>query len=140
MLSNRKLKENNNILLFDGVCNLCNSSVKFVIKHDKKKTIRFASLQSKKGEELLQSHQVYQNSLNSFVYLRNNVMLLKSTAALYLAKDLAGLWKLFFAFIIIPRPIRDYVYSIIANNRYRWFGKSESCMIPSADFKDRFLV
>ncbi len=111
-----------------------------MIKHDKKKRIRFASLQSKKGEELLQSHQVSQNYLNSFVYLRNNVILLKSTAALYLAKDLAGFWKLLFVFIIIPKPIRDFVYSIIANNRYKWFGKSESCMIPLVDFKDRFLV
>ena len=140
MLSNKKLKEISSILLFDGVCNLCNSSVKFVIKHDKKKKIKFASLQSKKGEELLQSHQVSQSYLNSFVYLRNNMILLKSTAALYLAKDLAGFWKLLFAFIIIPRPIRDFVYSIIASNRYKWFGKSESCMIPSADIKDRFLV
>jgi len=131
--------ENSNILLFDGVCNLCNASVIFVIKHDQQKVIKFASLQSKKGKELLQFHQVDQNYLSSFVYLRNNVTLLKSTAALYLAKDLGGLWKLFFAFIIIPKPIRDVVYSIIANNRYRWFGKSESCMIPSADFKDRFL-
>jgi predicted DCC family thiol-disulfide oxidoreductase YuxK len=134
------MKENSNILLFDGVCNLCNASVIFVIKHDQQKVIKFASLQSNKGKELLASHQFSQNSLNSFVYLRNNAILLKSTAALYLAKDLAGLWQLFFAFIIIPRPIRDFVYSIIANNRYRWFGKSESCMIPSEDFKDRFLM
>lgn len=111
-----------------------------MLKHDKRKIIKFASLQSKKGEELLQFHKISQRSINSFIYLREDKIMLKSTAALYLAKDLAGLCKLFFVFIIVPRPIRDFVYSIIAKNRYKWFGKSDSCMIPSADFKDRFLV
>jgi predicted DCC family thiol-disulfide oxidoreductase YuxK len=140
LLFNTKLKETRNILLFDGVCNLCNSAVQFVLKRDKKQTIQFASLQSKAGENLLEYHHLSQSSMNSFVYIRRNKPMLKSTAALYLAKDLGGIMGLLFVFIIIPKPIRDFVYSIIANNRYKWFGKQATCMIPSIDLKDRFLM
>jgi predicted DCC family thiol-disulfide oxidoreductase YuxK len=133
------LTENSNILLFDGVCNLCNKAVQFVIKHDKKSLIKFASLQSDFGQKILLEHNLPLNYLNSFIYLKNNKHYLKSTAALYLLNDLGGGWQLFFCFMIVPKFIRDFVYSIVAKNRYKWFGKNNECMILNEDLQRRFI-
>ncbi|MEM6734843.1 MAG: DCC1-like thiol-disulfide oxidoreductase family protein [Bacteroidota bacterium] len=127
------------ILFFDGVCNLCNDSVKFVIRHDKNDFFRFASLQSHTAKELLPEHLTKENDLQGIVLLKNRELYEKSTAALLVAKKLSGLWPILYVFIIIPKPIRDKIYDFIARNRYRWFGKKDQCMIPSPEMKLRFI-
>ena len=130
---------NNPVILFDGVCNLCNRSVQFVIRHDRMKQFRFASLQSKTGVELLEKFGLAANDLNSFVLIDGNRAFTRSRAALEMVKKVGGGWKLFYSLIILPKILRDGVYNWVSRNRYRWFGKREACMIPSADLKDRFL-
>lgn len=130
---------NHPVILFDGVCNLCNGSVQYVIKHDKQGLFRFASLQSDGGQKLLQQYQLPQNDFTSFVLLENNEVYTRSTAALKVARKLSGFVKLLYGFIIVPAFIRDAVYNFIAKNRYKWFGKQESCMIPTPELKERFL-
>ena len=130
---------NNPVILFDGVCNLCNRSVQFVIRHDRMKQFRFASLQSKTGVELLEKYGLTANDLNSFVLIDGNRAFTRSRAALEMVRKLGGEWKLFYSLIILPKILRDGVYNWVSRNRYRWFGKREACMIPSADLKDRFL-
>lgn len=127
------------IILFDGVCNLCNSSVQFVIKHDKDKKFMFASLQSTAGQLLLKQFDLPLQDFNSFILIENEKVFLKSTAALMVAKQLKGAVKLLYGFIIVPTFIRNGAYNFIAKNRYKWFGKKESCILPTAELKARFL-
>lgn len=127
------------VVFFDGVCNLCNSSVQFIIKRDKKKQFYFASLQGEAGQALLKKFNLSTSHFNSFILVQDEQVYTKSTAVLKLLKLLGGWWKLLYAFIIIPPFIRDGVYSFIAVNRYRWFGKRESCMLPTTELKSRFL-
>lgn len=127
------------IILFDGVCNLCNSSVQFVIKQDKDAKFKFASLQSESGQALLQKFNLPLNQFNSFIYIRGDKAIQRSAGALNVLKDLGGFWKLFYGFIIVPPFIRDFVYDYIAKKRYRFFGKRDFCMIPTPDLKKRFL-
>ena len=131
--------QENPIILFDGVCNLCNSSVQFVIRHDKQKLFRFASLQSEAGQALLKEYHLPETTFNSFVFIKNGKPFLKSTAALMVAKELTGIVKIMYLFIIVPSFIRNAVYNVIAKNRYKWFGKQETCMLPTADLQSRFL-
>lgn len=128
----------NPVILFDGVCNLCNSSVQFVIKHDPKKKFRFASIQGDYGQQVLKQFHLPPDSLNSFILLEDNQIYTHSTGALKVAKQLSGAWPLLYVFIIIPPFIRNVVYQFIANNRYKWFGKKESCAIPSPELKALF--
>jgi len=133
---------NNNkkhILLFDGVCNLCNGIVQFTIKRDPKGKFKFASLQSESGQLLLKQFGLPTNDFNSFVFINGDNYFLKSSAGLHVLKELGGVWKVFYIFIIIPRPLRDFVYSIIAKTRYKIFGKLDTCMIPTPELKQRFL-
>jgi predicted DCC family thiol-disulfide oxidoreductase YuxK len=127
------------VILFDGVCNLCNASVQFVIKHDKKRLFRFASLQLPFGAAILKEHNLPADTFNSFILLSDNKIYARSTAALLVAKKLNGIVKLLYAFIIVPKFIRDVVYNIIAKNRYKWFGKQESCWVPTPELKELFL-
>lgn len=127
------------VVLFDGVCNLCNASVQFIIRHDEQAKFRFASLDSEPANALLKGHSFAEKDLDSVVYLRGEKALVRSSAALYIAKDLGGVWSLFSIFLIVPRPVRDLVYDLIAKYRYRWFGKRDSCMMPSPELKARFL-
>ncbi len=127
------------VILFDGVCNFCNSSVQFVIKRDPNQQFRFASLQSQYGQQVLAQHQLPQNEFNSFIFIENGEIYTKSTAALRVAKQLSGLWPMLYGFIIIPSFIRDAVYNFIAKNRYRWFGKREACMLPTPQQRQLFL-
>ncbi|HLD52509.1 MAG TPA: thiol-disulfide oxidoreductase DCC family protein [Sediminibacterium sp.] len=128
----------NPVILFDGVCNLCNSSVQFVIKHDPKRQFRFASIQGDYGQQVLKQFHLPPDSLNSFILLKDNQIYTHSTGALKVAKQLSGAWPLLYVFIIIPPFIRNAVYQFIANNRYKWFGKKESCAIPSPELKSLF--
>jgi predicted DCC family thiol-disulfide oxidoreductase YuxK len=127
------------IILFDGVCNFCNGSVQFIIKRDQNKYFKFASLQSEVGAKLLMEYGV-NSSLDSFVLIEDGKLYTKSEAALLVCRSLNGLWKWGYAFRIIPLPIRNWIYEMIAKNRYRWFGKRDSCMIPSKEDQERFLV
>lgn len=127
------------IILFDGVCNLCNGAVQYVIKHDKRGIFKFASLQGEPGQRLLKQYNLPVNSLNSFVLIQDGNAYTKSTAALMVAKQLNGVVKSLNVFRVIPAFIRDLVYNFIAQNRYRMFGRKESCIIPSPDLRARFL-
>ncbi|WP_425451971.1 thiol-disulfide oxidoreductase DCC family protein [Bacillus taeanensis] len=127
------------VLLFDGVCNLCNGIVQFVIKHDKKEHFLFASLQSEAGQQLLKQFALPTDDFNSFVYVKGDTYYTKSTAALFVVKRLSGLWQLLFAAMILPKPIRDKLYDLIAKNRYKLFRKRDTCMMPTPELKKRFL-
>ena len=129
----------NRIILFDGVCNLCNAAVQYVIKHDKRKLFHFASLQSEAGQMFLKKHFLSSTDFNSFILVYEDKIYSKSTAALMVAKNLDGAIKLLSGFIIVPVFIRDAVYNLIARNRYKWFGKKDNCMIPTPDLQSRFL-
>lgn len=126
------------IILFDGVCNFCNSSVQFIIKRDPKGAFKFASLQSEIGQKLLKQVGLKED-IDSFVLIEGDQYFLKSTAALRICGKLNGAWRILSFLIIIPAPIRDYIYSILAKNRYKWFGKKDSCMLPSPEVRNRFL-
>jgi predicted DCC family thiol-disulfide oxidoreductase YuxK len=121
------------------VCNLCNGSVQFIIKHDKKARFHFASLQSEKGQALLRTHHLPTQEFDSVIYIRNGRYYKKSSAALYILRDLGGFWQIFFPLILVPPFLRNAIYSLIARNRYRWFGRQESCMLPTPELKSRFL-
>jgi predicted DCC family thiol-disulfide oxidoreductase YuxK len=127
------------IILFDGICNLCNSSVQKVIKNDPGGKFMFASLQSEPGQELLRKYQLPRNDFNSFVLIMHDRPFTRSSAALLVARQMKGLWKLLYGFMIIPKFLRDGVYNLIANNRYKWFGKQDTCMLPTPDLRARFL-
>ena len=127
------------IVLFDGVCNLCNSAVQFIIKHDKKNIFMFTSLQSDAGQKLLAQYNLPLDELKSFILIENNKAYTRSTGALKVVKKLKGLWPMLYSFMIVPKFLRDGVYNYVGKNRYKWFGKQESCMIPTPELKARFL-
>lgn len=127
------------IILFDGVCNLCNGAVVFIIKRDKKDRYRFAALQSDTGREYTAGYRVDTSETDSMVLIENDRCHTKSSAALRIARHLSGAYPLLYGFIILPKGIRDRLYDIIANNRYRWFGRKDRCMIPTPELKKKFL-
>ena len=127
------------VIFFDGVCNLCNGAVNFVIKRDKKSVFKFATLQSEIGSKLLLEKDYSKSDLSSFVLLLNNRLYTRSTAALLVCSYLSGLWPAMYCFIIVPKFIRDFIYNIISKNRYQWFGKNEECMIPTPGLKAKFI-
>lgn len=127
------------VILFDGVCNLCNSFVQFVIKHDKYERFKFASLQSDFAKKELADSFIDTQKMSTVILLENGKLYSRSTAALRVLKKLNGLLPLLYIFIAIPTFIRDAVYNLIAKNRYKWFGKKDSCMIPSPELQRRFL-
>jgi len=136
----QKLPPNKKIILFDGVCNLCNSSVQFVIKHDTKDVFRFVALQSDLGQEILKHIGVNAKNIDSIILYDPGVAYYyKSKAALEIAKNLGGFWHFGTIFRIIPTGISNQLYDYIAENRYKWYGKKESCMIPTAELKSKFL-
>jgi predicted DCC family thiol-disulfide oxidoreductase YuxK len=134
-----KNTQEHKIILFDGVCNLCNSSVNFVIKHDPKNRFKFAALQSEIGQELISKHNINTLKTDSIILIDNDRAYIKSTAALRIAKYLNKGYPLLYGFIIIPNFIRNWVYDYIAKNRYKWYGKKDSCMIPTPELKEKFL-
>jgi predicted DCC family thiol-disulfide oxidoreductase YuxK len=127
------------ILLFDGECNLCNSTVQFVIERDIKAVIKFTSLQSDVGKKIMQEFNISSLYISSIVFLQDGKVYYKSTAALKLFKNLNGLWKFTYLLIVVPKFIRDFVYDFIARNRIKWFGKAETCWVMTDDYKNRFL-
>ncbi|MEO8734468.1 MAG: thiol-disulfide oxidoreductase DCC family protein [Flavobacteriales bacterium] len=127
------------LLLFDGVCNLCNGFVRFIIRHDKRQWFRFAPLQGETSQRILSTHGFASGTLDSLVYVRNGKALVRSAAALNVARDLGGPWVLLYPFMLVPRFIRDALYDLVARNRYRWFGKRPTCMVPTPELLERFL-
>ncbi|MCI0751298.1 MAG: thiol-disulfide oxidoreductase DCC family protein [Flammeovirgaceae bacterium] len=128
-----------NIIFFDGVCNLCNGAVQFIIKRDPKNKFRFASLQSDFAIRRLKDQGIDPQISETIILLQNGKIFTKSRAALEISKRLSGLWPLLYSFAIIPGFLRDSIYNLIARNRYRWFGKRDACMIPTPELKSRFL-
>ena len=130
------------LILFDGVCNLCSASVNFVIDHDPEARFRFAALQSDAAVKTLAQHGVTLRSgdPDSFVLVEEGRVYERSTAALRVARNLGGAWRLLYAFIVVPAFVRDAVYKLVARNRYRWFGKSETCRVPTPELRARFLA
>jgi len=131
--------QKSNIVLFDGVCNLCSGSVQFIIKRDAKEVFKFASLQSTFGQQQLDNFKIDKNLLHSIILLRGEQFFQRSDAALEIAKQLSGAWPVLYVFKILPRFVRDGIYNLIARNRYRLFGKKDSCWIPTPELKERFL-
>lgn len=127
------------IILFDGVCNFCNFWVNFVIKRDKRDVFRFASLQSEEAKKLTKKFNFDNSSLDTFVLIVGEKLCTKSTAALLVSKELKSLFKIIYPLIILPEFLRDFIYDIIANNRYRIFGKRDVCRIPTEYDKQKFL-
>ena len=128
------------VLLFDGVCNLCNGAVQFIIRHDPAGRFRFAALQSDTGERLLREMGLPPDKLDTLVLVEDGRAHQRSTAALRIARRLSGLWPaLFYLFIWVPRPLRDLAYDFVARNRYRWFGQRDECMVPTPELRARFL-
>ena len=127
------------IILFDGVCNFCNASVNFIMKRDKRDEFRFAALQSEIGIELQKKFHLDPNDLESFILIEGDKYYKKTTAALRTAKEFGFPWNLSYIFIIIPPIIRNIAYNIIAKYRYKWFGKKESCRVPSPGERSKFL-
>ena len=127
------------LILFDGVCNLCNGTVQFIIKRDPEGKFKFASLQSDFGRSQLQRFNLNQDILHSIVVVDGDQVLERSDAALRIAKHLGNPWKALTLFKILPKFFRDACYNLIATNRYRIFGKQDSCMIPTPERKERFV-
>jgi predicted DCC family thiol-disulfide oxidoreductase YuxK len=128
-----------NLVLFDGVCNLCTASVQFIIRHDRAAMFYFAPLQSEIGREICRSQGLDPADVQTFVLISRGRMLVRSDAAIEVVSRFGGVWKVVTIFRLIPRVARDRIYSTIARNRYRWFGRTDACMIPTPDVKARFL-
>ena len=133
------MNDTQKIILFDGICNLCSGMVQFTLKRDRQEKFKFASLQSASGQALLTKFGLSKEDFDSFVYIDGNRYFQKSSASLRVFKELSGGWKLLFVFIIVPTFIRDFVYNRISKNRYKIFGKKDSCMVPTPEIKNRFL-
>ena len=135
-----ELPKNKKLILFDGVCNLCNSSVQYVIKHDKKDRFLFAPLQSGIGKKVIKAFNIDTQKTDSILlYSPERGIDYKSTAALKIANNLGFPQSLMGICFIIPPFIRNWVYNFIAKNRYKWYGKKDACMIPTPELKNRFL-
>ncbi len=130
------------VVLFDGMCNFCSSSVNFIIDRDPRGRFQFAALQSEAGRALLASHgrTVDERALDTLIVVDGGRLFDRSTAALRIARQLRGAWRLFAVFFLVPRPLRDVVYSFIARRRYRWFGTRDACRVPTPELRARFLT
>lgn len=134
------MQENKKIILFDGVCNLCNGAIQFVIKRDKKDMFRYAALQSDIGKKMVSERGIDTSKTDSIILVEPGVAYYtKSDAANEITKHFGGLWPLFSVFQWIPKPFRNWIYDFIARNRYKWFGRKDQCMIPTPELRAKFL-
>jgi predicted DCC family thiol-disulfide oxidoreductase YuxK len=131
--------DSRSIVIFDGVCNLCNGAVNFIIKRDPQAIFAFAPMQSDFAKELMKKHQIANIGIDTFLLIRDEECFVFSSAALEIAKDLTGYWKILNFFRIVPAVIRDAFYKLFARNRYRLFGRQETCMIPAEKVRSRFV-
>lgn len=127
------------VVLFDGVCNLCNGMVRFIIKRDPHARFQFAALQSEVAMSLLRSIGAEEPQPDSVILVEGECMHARSTATLRIVRSLRFPWPLLYVLVILPRPLRDWMYDFVARNRHRWFGKRETCMMPTPDLESRFL-
>jgi predicted DCC family thiol-disulfide oxidoreductase YuxK len=128
-----------NVVIFDGVCNLCTHSVRFILDHEAAPTLRFTPLQSPAGARALRELGFDPEDAKTFVLIADAKVYVKSDAAIRVSGYFRGAWKLLGAIKIIPRSIRDWAYDVVARNRYRWFGRVDTCMVPSPDLRARFI-
>lgn len=128
------------VIFFDGVCNLCNKSVQFVIARDKKDIFRFAPLQSSVAEKLFANQPYLLQAPASVLLVQDGKMYVESTAALKIARQLGGIWSALYWLILIPPFLRDLLYRFIATRRYKWFGKRDTCMVPEQEWKYKFIA
>ncbi|GBD88798.1 hypothetical protein BMS3Abin03_02740 [bacterium BMS3Abin03] len=131
--------QNHRIILFDGVCNFCNFWVNFILKRDRRKIFKFAALQSRAGQDLLKKFNLATSGFDTFILITGEEYFTKSTAALKISKELKSIVKIIFPLIILPQSIRDLLYDLIAKNRYKLFGKRNTCRIPTEDERKKFL-
>ncbi|WP_299485481.1 thiol-disulfide oxidoreductase DCC family protein [uncultured Allomuricauda sp.] len=135
-----RVGNNKKIILFDGVCNLCNGAIQFIIKRDKTDTFRYAPLQSEIGEQLIAERAIDTSKVDSIILIEPGIAYFtKSDAALRIAQDFGGLWKALAIFTWIPKTFRDAIYDLVAKNRYKWFGRKDACMIPTPELQAKFL-
>ncbi len=127
------------LVLFDGVCNVCNAAVQFILRHDRRGIFSFAPIQSELGQKIFRAQNLDPTNLQTFLVVSDGRVLLRSDAALEVARQFGGVWRLTGVFRIIPRAARDWLYSLVARNRYRLFGQREACMIPTPEVRKRFL-
>ena len=139
--------ENHSIILFDGICNFCNSTVNFILKRDKTNLFKFSPLQSESGQRFLtetglKEYFSAKNKINSetIILIEGQKFYSQSTAVLRILKKLGGGWKIFYIFIIIPPPLRNFFYNLISKNRYKWFGKRDKCMVPTENERCKFII
>ena len=127
------------IIVFDGVCNLCSTGVQFIVRRDRDAYFRFASIQSDIGQAIYRANGLDPENPQSILVVSESGALIRSDAAIEIARHLNGFWRVLVVFKFLPRWFRDWAYGVVAHNRYRWFGKKESCMLPSPDIRKRFL-
>jgi len=127
------------LVFFDGVCNLCNSTVQFLLNIDKHQRLKFGSLQGETAKKILPTYQISTEKLSSIIFIHRNNVYTESSAVLEICKVIGGVWSFIYVFKIIPLFIRNGIYRLVARNRYKWFGKKDQCMIPSPSLKSRFL-
>ena len=127
------------VILFDGICNLCNASVDFVIKRDRQELFRFASLQGKAAQALLREYKLPSDTVNTVILVEGGKGYIRSTAALRIARHLPFPWPLLSLLLAVPPFIRDLVYDVVARNRHRWFGRADTCRVPAPELRARFL-
>ena len=127
------------VVIFDGVCNLCAHSVRFILKHEARPILQFVPLQSSAGARLMREFGFSPEDVKTFVLVSGGRSYVKSDAAIRVASHFRGAWKLLGAIRIFPRSVRDWAYDVVARNRYRWFGRTESCMVPAPEVRARFI-
>lgn len=135
-----KIPTNDEIILFDGVCNFCNASINFIIDHDPQKRFKFAALQSEIGQQLLTKFHKNTVDFDSVILCRNNQFYQKSEAALEIVRHLSGFWQYLYVFKIFPTFFLDFFYELVAKNRYKIFGKSDTCRMPTPELRERFMI
>lgn len=134
------MEDHKKIILFDGICNLCNSAVQYIIKRDKNDEFRFATLQGEIGQQLINERTIDTSKLDSIILIEPGIAYYsKSTAALKISQSFGGFWKMAYVLKLIPRQLRDIVYDWVARNRYGWYGKKEKCMVPTPELKTKFI-
>lgn len=131
--------DNRHIVIFDGVCNICNGAVNFIIKRDPNGVFAFTPMQSDLARELMNRHEIHNAGIDTFMLIKNGQCFVFSSAALEIAEDLTGLWYMFRIFKLVPSIIRDFFYKLFARNRYALFGRQETCMVPTEDRMCRFV-
>jgi predicted DCC family thiol-disulfide oxidoreductase YuxK len=139
MGSSTPIEEGRPVILFDGVCNLCNGAVKFILKRDPAGKFLFASLQSPFAAQAVKDFAIESTGLYSILLIKNGRLFDRSDALLEITRDLSAWWPALYMLRVVPKVIRDGVYKFVANNRYRLFGKDESCLLPTTELRSRFL-